>query len=347
MRVLAIATLLAVAASARAAGDEPKTVEQRLEQLEEQHENLGHRLDEIAKAIDDVLWQQRVGDVAVVDKWRIVGPPPAKPGAPKAPGASNPVKFWMYSFVPTDRKAGERLPMLVLPHGGIHADFTSAYAHIIREIVSQGYVVIAPEYRGSTGYGREHFDLIDYGGREVDDVHAAREWAVENLEGVDPDRVGLIGWSHGGLIVLLEAAKFSKQYRCVYAGFPVSDLVARVGYWGEDYARILAGPHQPLGMPVSEHIEEYKRRSPVTHAAEIDVPLLVHTNTIDEDVSYLEVEHLARALEAAGKKFEYRVFENGPGGHHVDRIDTKLARDGRRDVYRFLARYLKPPRPVR
>jgi len=235
----------------------------------------------------------------------------------------------------------------MLPHGGVHADFDSRYmAHVVRELVVQGYVVVAPDYRGSTGYGRSFYELIDYGGREVDDLHAAREWAVENLEGVDPARVGLVGWSHGGLIVLLEAFARPGDYRCVFAGVPVSDLVARLGYSDDEYREEFSAPYH-VGKTVREDIEEYKRRSPVWHVEKLETPLLIHTNTNDEDVNYLEVEHLVQALKAAGKKFELRVFENAPGGHSMDRLDTRLAREARRDLYRFLARYLSPPRPAR
>ena len=60
----------------------------------------------------------------------------------------------------------------------MHGDFTTYYAHIVRELVAQGYVIVAPEYRGSTGYGRGVYESIDYGGLEVDDVVAARDWAL-------------------------------------------------------------------------------------------------------------------------------------------------------------------------
>ena len=76
-------------------------------------------------------------------------------------------------------------------------------------------------------------------------------------------------------------------------------------------------------------------------------PLLVHTNTNDEDVNVLEVEHLIEALKAAGKKFEYKIYQNAPGGHQFNRTDTKLARDSRREVYLFLAQVLHPVSPAK
>ena len=61
----------------------------------------------------------------------------------------------------------------------------------------------------------------------------------------------------------------------------------------------------------------------------------------------LEVQHLIDSLKAAGKKFEYKIYENAPGGHRFNRADTKLAQESRREVYRFLAGYLHPANPIK
>jgi len=347
-RVLAVALALAGLVAAVPAGAAPAepSPEEQLRALRAENESLNHRLDELAKAVDDVAWFVRMGDVAEVDKWRIAGPPPANVKNPAAAGATNPVRFYTYTFVPKNRRPGEKLPLLLLPHGGVHADFTTYHVHILRELLAQGYVVVAPEYRGSTGYGEGFYRLIDYGGREVDDCHVAMKWALEQFDFVDPGRVGLIGWSHGGLIVLFEAFRHPNDYRCVFAGVPVSDLVQRMGYSDDEYRGLFSAPYH-IGKTAEEDLEEYKRRSPAWHVDELKIPLRIHTNTNDEDVRYVEVQHLIEALKAAGKTFEYKVFEDAPGGHSVDRLDTALAREGRRDIYRFLARYLNPPRPTK
>ncbi len=323
-----------------------ETVARQLEELRAAQESLEHRLDELAKAIDDVAWYHRVGDVAVVDKWRITGPPDANPKNPTGPGATNPIKFYTYTFVPRNRPATAKLPLIVLPHGGVHADFTTYHAHLVRELIEQGYVIVAPDYRGSTGYGESFYKLIDYGGREVDDVHAAKEWVLATFDFVDPKRVGLVGWSHGGLIVLMEAFAHPKEYACVFAGVPVSDLIMRLGYHDKDYQDLFSADYH-VGKTVRQDIEEYKRRSPVWHVDKLAVPLLIHTTTNDEDVNVIEVEHLIRALKAAGKKFEYEIFDNAPGGHSFDRMDIPTARAARAKIWAFLARYLAPPNPPR
>lgn len=341
LAVLGVAT---IAVWAGAQQTPPPELSRQVAELQRANEALEHRLDELAKAIDDLAWFARVGDVAVVDKWRIVGPPDANPPNPQAPGATNPVKFYTYSFVPRDRSANVKLPLVVLPHGGVHADFTTYHTHIIRELVAMGYVVVAPDYRGSTGYGEGFWRLIDYGGREVDDVQAAKDWALYNFDFLDPRRVGMVGWSHGGLIALLAANRFPDDYTCVFAGVPVSDLIARLGYHDEDYRELFSAPYH-VGKTVRQNIPEYKRRSPVWNLDNIRSPLLIHTSTNDEDVNVLEVEHLIRALKAEGKTFEHKIWEDAPGGHSFDRMDTLSARQARRQIWAFLARHLHPPRP--
>ena len=337
------ATLVVAAFPALAQSDD---VAAQLKALQQAQADLEHQFDALAKAIDDIAWFQRVGDVAVVDKWRIVGPPDANPKNPDAPGATNPIKFYTYTFVPKSRAPGEKLPMLVLPHGGVHADFTTYHAHIVRELIEQGYVVVAPDYRGSTGYGKGFYQLIDYGGREVEDTRAAKEFALATFDFVDPARVGLIGWSHGGLIVLMESFAHPRDYACVFAGVPVSDLVMRMGYHDQDYLELFSADYH-IGKTVRQDIAEYKRRSPVWNVDKLDVPLLIHTSTNDEDVNVIEVEHLIQALKAANKKFEYKVFDDAPGGHSFDRMDMPSARAARAEIWAFLARHLKPPRPPR
>jgi dipeptidyl aminopeptidase/acylaminoacyl peptidase len=207
--------------------------------------------------------------------------------------------------------------------------------------VEQGYSVIAPDYRGSTGYGAEFWRQIDYGGREVDDVHEGVKWMLETYSFLDPKRVGLIGWSHGGLITLMNLFQWPEQYAVAYAGVPVSDLVQRLGYQTENYRRLFSDSYH-IGKTVREDVMEYRRRSPVFHVDKLQTPLLVHTNTNDEDVNVIEVQQLLTAFKAAGKKVESKIYENAPGGHSFNRLDTKLARESRAEIYNFLRPYLKP-----
>ncbi len=308
-------------------------------------EHLRHRLDELEKSIDDILWYNKVGDVAFIDKVYIYGPPLAHEKNPTAQGAGNPVKFRAYIFIPKDINPDKKYPLLVFPHGGVHSNFTTYYAHIIRELMYQQYIVVAAEYRGSTGYGESFYRKIDYGGREVEDVDYSRQYMIDNYEIVDPKKVGILGWSHGGLITLMNLFDHPDHYKVGYAGVPVSDLIARMGYKTQSYRDLYSADYH-IGKTAYEDVNEYRRRSPAWNAEKLKTPLLIHTNTNDADVNVLEVEHLIQALKAANKKFEYKIFQDVPGGHSFNRMDTKEAKEIRVDVYRFLARYLHPPRPI-
>lgn len=320
--------------------------DQIIELINRKFDDLRHRLDQIDKAVDDIRWFNRVGDVAFIDKVFITGPPPARVKNPDAMGAFNPIRFYTYVFIPRDIDPSKKYPLLVLPHGGVHGDFNTYYTHIVREMLAQQYIVVAPEYRGSTGYGRRTYEAIDYGGLENQDVKASRDYMIENYEFVDSKRVGIIGWSHGGMIALMNIFEYPKEYQVAFAGVPVSDLVARMGYATDSYRNLFSADYH-IGATARENIEEYRRRSPVNHAHKLQTPLLIHTNTNDDDVHVLEVEHLIRALKAEGKKFEYEIFQEIPGGHSFDRLDTKFAKETRIKIYNFLAKELNPPRPIK
>jgi dipeptidyl aminopeptidase/acylaminoacyl peptidase len=331
-----------VAASALYAQQEPPAGDAReIQELRRLVESQSFALEQLQKKIDDVLWFDRVGDVAEIDKVYIpTAPAPKQAETYGIANARHPFRMWSYLFVPKGADPAGRRPLLLLPHGGVHADFDTYYTHVVRELMKEGYVVVAPEYRGSTGYGREYWEAIDYGGLEVDDVVAARDWAVANLESVDPARVGILGWSHGGLISLMASFFHPQKFQAAYAGVPVSDLVARMGYSTDSYRRLFSAPYH-IGKTANEAVDEYRRRSPVTHVAMSKVPLLVHTTTNDRDVNVVEVQGLITALKAAGKDFEHKVYEDAPGGHSFNRMDSPLALESRREVYRFLARHLK------
>jgi dipeptidyl aminopeptidase/acylaminoacyl peptidase len=111
----------------------------------------------------------------------------------------------------------------------------------------------------------------------------------------------------------------------------------------EEYRELYSADYH-IGQTVEENPEEYKRRSPAWNVEKLQTPLLIHTNTNDEDVRFIEVEVLLIALKAANKEFECEIFEELPGGHSFDRQDTKLALSIRLKIYKFLAGYLNPPK---
>lgn len=304
--------------------------------LQSQRTRNDRAFEDTQRYVDDALWYFRLGDVANIEKYEIASSKPRREKNPTDINAGNAIIFPVYVFSP--KKLTGKAPMLVFAHGGVHGRLTSNYAHIFREALDRGFVIVSPEYRGSIGHGSDLYNQIDYGGSEIDDTHDARNWAVENLPFVDANRVGIFGWSHGGFHTLMNILLWPDDYKVAYAGVPVSDLVARMGYTGQDYRDLFEGF---IGKQPEDNVMEFRRRSPVYHAEKLQTPLLIHTTTNDEDVHVLEVEHMIAALKAAGKKFEYKVYQNAPGGHRFNRIDTKLAKESRAEMWAFLERYLR------
>jgi dipeptidyl aminopeptidase/acylaminoacyl peptidase len=354
MKKLTIFTILSLFFLNIATAQTYEELQKEVEALRSSVSNLRHSFNSISKAVDDVMFYNKLGDVAYIDKVELTGPPLGEEKREKMSGGAanpsyytNPLRFKTYVFIPKSIDPDKKYPLMVFPHGGVHSNFNTFYAHILRELMAQEYIVVAPEYRGSTGYGRRFYESIDYGGLEVQDVKASRDYMVENYDIVDENRIGIFGWSHGGLITLMNIFDYPDAYKVAYAGVPVSDLIARMGYKTDGYRDLYSvGYH--IGETAHENPDEYRRRSPAWQAHKMgDTPLLIHTNTNDSDVNVLEVEHLIKSLKAEGKKFEYEVFEEIPGGHAFDRIDTKKAKEVRLKVYNFLARQLKPNKPFK
>lgn len=304
--------------------------------------------DAVLKALEIQKWYLQLGDLAEVNEIRYTSAPPHRPQNPTAPGARNPMIIHAMTFIPRKLDRTRKQPLIVFAHQGIHSDFGRDYEYAaVKELVQQGYSVIGPDYRGSTGYGNGFYNQIDYGGLEVEDVYQAREWMLDNYDFLDPKRVGIMGWSHGGFITLMNILLHPGLYAVAYAGVPVTDLVLRLGYHDAQYQAIFSA-QQHIGKPVSGDIQEYLKRSPITYADKLDTPLLIHGNTNDEDVNVIEIQRFVTALKAAGKtNFQYKIYENAPGGHEFGRLDTKLAKESRHDVYKFLAQYLQPERPAK
>jgi dipeptidyl aminopeptidase/acylaminoacyl peptidase len=341
-----IASVLVLTVTARS---QPRKVETPVN-ADDERPSLGQSLSFteqlLARKIDEQMLIQTLSELAQVDRVRYTGPPPRVAKNPTAPGAKNPVVIPAYTFLPRKYHAGQKLPLMVFAHGGVHGNVGSNYINVLRELLQQGYAVIAPDYRGSAGYGREFWEQIDYGGLEIEDVFGGRQFMLENHDNLDPERVGVMGWSHGGLITLMNLFAHPKEFKVGYAGVPVCDLVARMGYYDQAYRDLFSAPYH-IGKTVREDIDEYRRRSPVSHADKLQTPLLIHSTTNDEDVNVLEVENMIKALKAADKMFEHKIYKDAPGGHQFNRLDTKFAKESRAEAYRFLSKYLNPPNPIK
>jgi dipeptidyl aminopeptidase/acylaminoacyl peptidase len=261
-----------------------------------------------------------------------------------------------YLFQPLQKRGAKGHPGLIMVHGGVHGNMTASYWPFIKEAVERGYVVITPNYRGSTGYGKEFHEAIDYGGYEVDDAMSAYDYMTSSLPHVDADRVGIMGWSHGGYISLLSVFRDQHPFKAAAAIVPVTNLIFRLSFKGPNYQRSFATMQRVQGLP-DEKRAEYIARSPFYHVHKLQVPLLVHVATNDEDVNYEEAQMLIWALRAQKPQLaETKIYVNpDPWGSSVghafsrrvdgetlERVDSPAQRDSWNRTWAFLEENLRP-----
>lgn len=256
-----------------------------------------------------------------------------------------------YLWQPLKKRGPRGHAAMVWVHGGVHGDVDIGSFPYVLEAVERGYVVIAPEYRGSTGYGKAFHNAIDYGGYEVEDVLTAYDWLVNNLPHVDGERVGILGWSHGGYIALLAVLRDSTPFQAAGAIVPVTNLIFRLSLKGPEYQRYFTTQPRLGGLPY-ENPDEYIARSPLYLVPKLHVPLLVHVATNDEDVNFVEDQQLIWALRAQKPDLaETRIYQDPPGGHSfafrlnpktLERADTPESRDSWNRTWTFFEWVLRP-----
>jgi dipeptidyl aminopeptidase/acylaminoacyl peptidase len=256
----------------------------------------------------------------------------------------------LYVYAPLVKRGPKGHAAMVWVHGGVHGNWTESYWPFVKEAVERGYVVVCPEYRGSTGYGKEFHEEIDYGGWEVDDAVTGADY-LKTLPYVDPERIGIMGWSHGGYITLLSLARFPGMFRCGAAIVPVTNLIFRLSYKGPSYQRQFATQKRVRGLPFEKNAL-YVERSPYYQVDKIQDPVLVHIATNDTDVNYVEAEPLVYALR--GKKpelSETKIYVDPPSGHSfsrrvdgrtLQRQDTPEQLDSWNRTWAFLEWHLRP-----
>lgn len=258
-----------------------------------------------------------------------------------------------FVFQPLVSRGTHRHPALVWVHENIRGHLYEHYIPFIRQATAQGFVVIAPEYRGSVGYGKAFYDAIDYGGLEVDDVAQAAHVLRLRYPLVDPERIGVIGWSHGGMIALLAAARFPATFQATAAIVPVTNLFHRLARKGVDAQRRAIDPQNRFGGSPVDHPTPYRDRSPLFQIDRIRVPILVHVADNDDDVEIDESLPLVDALRARKPdQATVKVYHAPPGGHLFDRRvtpgtwqpeNTPDQRDSWARVWSFLDNNLQPP----
>ncbi|HKB10664.1 MAG TPA: alpha/beta fold hydrolase [Vicinamibacterales bacterium] len=257
-----------------------------------------------------------------------------------------------FVFQPLKLRGTKGHPALVWVHENIRGHLYEHYIPYIREAASKGYIVIAPEYRGSIGYGKSFFDAIDYGGAEVDDVVTAVDVLKSRYAAVDPSRIGIIGWSHGGMITLLSIFRNPTLFKSGVAMVPVTNLFQRLAWKGVERQHQAIDPANRYGGGPSDRHDIYKDRSPLFNVDKLQIPLYVGVARNDDDVNIEEDLQLVDALRSRKPGLaETMIYDNPPGGHTFDRrVDpstwqpenTREQRDSWNRVWTFLDWNLDP-----
>jgi dipeptidyl aminopeptidase/acylaminoacyl peptidase len=257
-----------------------------------------------------------------------------------------------FVFQPLNLRGPRSHPAIVWVHENIRGHLYEHYIPYVREATARGYIVIAPEYRGSIGYGKAYYDAIDYGGREVDDVVTAVDLLKSKYSAVDPARIGIMGWSHGGMITLLSITRNPNLFRAAVAMVPVTNLFQRLAWKGIERQHQMIDPANRYGGLPNEKPEVYKDRSPLYQIDKLQIPLYVAVTRNDQDVNIEEDMQLVDALRSRKPNLaETIVYDNPPGGHTFDRrVDpktwqpenTREQRDSWNRVWTFLDWNLDP-----
>ena len=274
----------------------------------------------------EVLFIEKYGRTIDVD--RVLYPNPSNDLVPG----------WIFS--PVDRTPGKKYPGLVILHGSNHGSLVPEFFPLIAMAIAKGYVVIFPEFRGSSGYGPAWAAAVDYGGKDIEDVIAGADY-LKSLDYVDGSRLGIYGISHGGMLSVLALEHAPRLFKAGVDMVGLTDLVAYIAVKTPELQREIAAEPVFNKYP-SQSLAPYIEASPINHVDDIQVPLLILTTTSDHHVEIAaHAGRLADVMKAHGKTYEYKVYDNAAGGHIFSYGDSPQSRAAFADVFEFFDKYVK------
>jgi len=234
---------------------------------------------------------------------------------------------------PPDFVAGKRYPMVLRIHGGPVSQFQHEFDFQLQTLAGHGYLVVVANPRGSSGRGERFAAAIyaDWGNKDAQDVLAAVDYAV--AQGLaDPGRLGVGGWSYGGILTNYVIAQ-DHRFKAAVSGASISNVLA--GYGTDQYVREYEGE---LGVPWKAADTWVRLSSPFLHADRINTPTLFLCGDKDFNVPLLNSEQMYQALRSLGVETQLVIY---PGQHHAINKPTY-----RRDrLERYLAWYDKHLKP--
>jgi dipeptidyl aminopeptidase/acylaminoacyl peptidase len=217
-----------------------------------------------------------------------------------------------YLWKPKNLRPGERVPVIMLVHGGPTSQFSDNYLIHPQFFASRGYVVIAPNVRGSSGYGRKFEDANnrDWGHGDLRDVLAGVEWAKRQSY-VNPEKVGITGNSYGGMLTMYAISFAPGVFQAAISSSGYGDLVAFQTRVPVLHHRKLAAYELGKWPSTPEVDSIYKRSSSIYKVKDATAPsFIIHGGGLHElDADYAGYE-FAKALEGEAKLVRYKKYPN-------------------------------------
>jgi dipeptidyl aminopeptidase/acylaminoacyl peptidase len=221
-------------------------------------------------------------------------------------------------------------PAIVYVHGGPTSQTVNSFNRIVQYVVNQGYIVIAPNYRGSTGYGKEfqHANLFDMGGGDLQDVLGAADW-IKQTGYVDPKKLILMGGSYGGYMTMMGVTKAPDLWA---AGVPIVPFVNWFTEIQNEDPVLQQSDMATMGDP-EKNKALYEDRSPINFIDQVKAPLLLLAGGHDPRCPKEETLQVVDAIKKRGGTAEYKIYDNE--GHGFAKVENQI------DAYRRVADFLK------
>ncbi|MGA2967220.1 MAG: S9 family peptidase [Terriglobales bacterium] len=235
-----------------------------------------------------------------------------------------------FVYVPYNLPRNGEHPAIVYVHGGPTSQTMNTFNRFVQFVANQGYIVIAPNYRGSTGYGKEfqQANLFDMGGGDFEDVLAAADW-IKQTGYVDPKKLILMGASYGGYMTMMGVTKAPEMWA---AGVPIVPFVNWFTEIQNEDPVLRESDLATMGDPVKNKVL-YEDRSPINFVDKIKAPLYLLAGGNDPRCPKTEAQQLVDAVKKRGGVVEYKVYENE--GHGFAKVENQI------DAYKRVADFLK------
>jgi dipeptidyl aminopeptidase/acylaminoacyl peptidase len=240
-----------------------------------------------------------------------------------------------FVYVPYNAEKNGQNAAIVSIHGGPASQTLNSFDKGIQYLVNQGYFVIAPNYRGSTGYGKEFEDAnrFDMGGGDLEDVIAAAEW-IKKTGYIDPKKVSVMGGSYGGYLTMMAVTKAPDMWA---AGVPIVPFVNWLTEIENEDPLLRQYDLATMGDPVKDKAR-LQERSPINFVDRIKAPLLILAGGNDPRCPHTEAEQVAGAIKKRNGVVELKVYENE--GHGFAKVENQI--DAFTRVADFLKKYAPP-----